>query len=113
MASAAWRSRSSRRVIPPGAAELPRPDSPTQLRANLGLRLADDAGSAAKALSSSPLIVACASAASWHRYGWISREATMTDVRQKSAASGLATPGAAWRRADDLGRMWRAGGIQR
>jgi hypothetical protein len=38
VASSSGRSRSSRRVSPPGVAELLRPDSPTQLRANLSPR---------------------------------------------------------------------------
>jgi hypothetical protein len=38
VASASGRSRSSRRLSPPGVTELLRPDSPMQLRADLGPR---------------------------------------------------------------------------
>jgi hypothetical protein len=58
VASASGRSRSSRRVSPPGVAELPRPDSLRSYEQTSALGLADDAGPGAKALSSSPLILA-------------------------------------------------------
>lgn len=90
MASASGRSRSSRRISPPGVAEQLRSGCPMQLRAEPGLLLTDDAGSGAEARR--PSYLPCASAARCHRYGWICREATMTDVRQKRILAGRARP---------------------
>ena len=57
MASASRRSRSSRRVSPPGVAELLRPDSLCSYGQTSAFGVAD-AGSGAEASSSPPLILA-------------------------------------------------------